>query len=196
MGDEGGAGSTAFFPSGFVLDLQHAGAIFIFPNGFTLSPGASVKVHTKVGQNTATDLFWGLRKPIWDNDFDTAVLFNFAGDEITRLSYMFAPQGMVIPGQTLAFDLMVPVFKANPSTFTGVVLEDGDLVRLDPDPNSSIWTGNLFNGNFGPAGHPGDNAPVDLDNPWPLPGAPRFALLAGTEGGPPVLVGGPRSHRS
>lgn len=52
------------------------GRSYNFPVGFTLAPGASVRVHTGAGTNSATDLYWGYTvKPAWEK-----------GDKLTLLS--------------------------------------------------------------------------------------------------------------
>jgi len=47
---------------------------FPFPNGFTLFPGAIVKVHSGHGRNSTTDLYMGLGVEIWNNDGDCVIL--------------------------------------------------------------------------------------------------------------------------
>lgn len=47
--------------------------IFEFPN-FTLSNGRTVKVWTKWGENSSTDLYWGLDHPVWNTGSDCAWL--------------------------------------------------------------------------------------------------------------------------
>lgn len=58
-----------------------------FPPDFTLKAGASVTVHTEKGNNTATDLYWGKRQAIWNNDHDTAYLCDPKGEVIAKHSY-------------------------------------------------------------------------------------------------------------
>lgn len=38
---------------------------YTFPEGFTLPPGGQVALHTGPGEDTPTDLFWGLEVPLW-----------------------------------------------------------------------------------------------------------------------------------
>jgi hypothetical protein len=169
--------------TGCVLrDEAGTGRFFHFPDGFTLAANASVTIMSGTGTNTAATLFWKQRTPVWNNDFDTAVLFNFAGDEIARRSYILALQGVRPQNQTKIFDAVVPVFKALASTPV-MPLEDGDFVVLDPDPTALIWTGNVLRGSTGPAG-------VGIaDDTFPQPGVPAYSLLA-EAGGPIVPVGG------
>jgi len=43
------------------------GRSFSFPNGFTLAPGSTVRVHTSSGMDSATDLHWAYRvNPAWE----------------------------------------------------------------------------------------------------------------------------------
>jgi len=52
------------------------GRSFNFPPGFSLPAGATVKVHTGAGTNSATDLYWNYTvKPAWET-----------GDKLTLLS--------------------------------------------------------------------------------------------------------------
>jgi hypothetical protein len=62
------------------------GNVFTFPS-FFLDSGATVKIWTKSGTNTSTDLFWGLTQEVWNNDGDTATLNDHAGNEIDVLEY-------------------------------------------------------------------------------------------------------------
>lgn len=52
---------------------------YSFPEGFVLLPGAAVKVHTTLGNNTETDLFWGREDPVWD-DGEVATLIDANGE--------------------------------------------------------------------------------------------------------------------
>ena len=65
----------------------NASHIYHFPSNFTLDAGASVTVHTKKGNDTATDLYWGNRRPIWNNDHDTAYLLDSSGNLVAEYSY-------------------------------------------------------------------------------------------------------------
>jgi len=46
---------------------------------FVLKPRASVTLHTGIGTNTSTNLYWGSRAYIWNNTGDTAYLKNSVG---------------------------------------------------------------------------------------------------------------------
>ncbi len=47
---------------------------YLFPAGFVLGAGDSVKVHTGSGTDSTSDLYWGRGSSIWNNDGDTATL--------------------------------------------------------------------------------------------------------------------------
>ena len=51
---------------------------YLFPH-FTLSAQAQVTLRTGFGKNTASDLFWGSRRPIWNNDGDTVFIRDAEG---------------------------------------------------------------------------------------------------------------------
>lgn len=65
---------------------DNASHIYTF-SAFTLQPGASVKVWTKSGANTTTDLYWGSGAAIWTNTGDTATLRNNSGITIDTCTY-------------------------------------------------------------------------------------------------------------
>ena len=58
-----------------------------FPGGFTLQPGASVKVYTRSGNNNQEELFWKNGTRIWDKGGDTAYLYNQNGDLVDTYAY-------------------------------------------------------------------------------------------------------------
>ncbi len=64
-------------------DSKHS---YSFP-AFTLAPGAEVQVWTKQGSDDATNLYWGSRSAIWNNDGDTAVLSSADGSEVATFTY-------------------------------------------------------------------------------------------------------------
>jgi micrococcal nuclease len=70
-------GSSAVNMEGWKL-MDESGNTFTFPN-ITLSPGDEVRVHSGKGENTKTDLYWGSKKPIWNNKGDTAYLYSSNG---------------------------------------------------------------------------------------------------------------------
>ena len=54
---------------------------------FTLKAYAYVKVHTGSGTNTSTDRYQGRGWYVWNNDKDTAYLYNSSGTLIRTCSY-------------------------------------------------------------------------------------------------------------
>lgn len=176
--DEGGA------PPGFNFPMRSPRG-FGFPAGTLMPAGATFQIFSGSGTNTATTFFWRQTQPVWDNDFDTAVLLNSAGDEIARRFYVTALPGARISGQTKIFDASLFVDQAIGFASTNVTLEDGDFVVIEPDPSRHSWAGDLLILETGPAGAAA-LAP-DTGN-WPLPGAPKFALLADSLR--PIVVGG------
>lgn len=63
-----------------------ANHIFTFPS-FTLAAGGTVRVWTKSGTNTTTDLYWGSGAAIWNNTGDTAYLRDGSGALISEYTY-------------------------------------------------------------------------------------------------------------
>lgn len=68
-------GSTILDMSGFTLE-DEAGYDYVFPDSFTLGAGDTVRVHTGDGTDTATDLYWGMGISVWNNDGDTAYVYD------------------------------------------------------------------------------------------------------------------------
>ncbi len=64
------------------------GWTYRFPT-FTLDTGASVRVRSGCGQDTATDLYWCDEgaSAIWNNDGDTVFLRDAGGNLVTQYSY-------------------------------------------------------------------------------------------------------------
>jgi len=60
---------------------------YTFPDGFTLSKDANVRVHVGKGTDTSTDLYMNGNSPIWNNDGDTATLVDGAGEFVDQYSY-------------------------------------------------------------------------------------------------------------
>jgi len=58
--------------------------IYAFPEGFTLASGEDVMVHTGVGDDSATDLYWNLGNPIWNNAGDVAALMDGEGKLVSQ----------------------------------------------------------------------------------------------------------------
>lgn len=50
-----------------------------FPSTFTLKSKATVTIYTGKGTNSATKLYWGSGAFVWNNEGDTAYLYNAQG---------------------------------------------------------------------------------------------------------------------
>ncbi|USZ67543.1 lamin tail domain-containing protein [Halorussus salilacus] len=72
--------------TGWTLE-DEADYTYEFPDGFTLGAGETVRVHTGDGEDTDTDLYWGMGIPVWNNDGDTAYLYDDAGNLADELTY-------------------------------------------------------------------------------------------------------------
>jgi hypothetical protein len=53
---------------------------------FTLDARATVKVYTGSGTDTATELYFGQSRPVWNNDGDTATLADSNGSVVAQWS--------------------------------------------------------------------------------------------------------------
>ena len=68
-------GSGILDMSGFTLE-DEAGYTYQFPDSFALEAGATVRVHTGDGTDTTTDLYWGRGSGVWNDDGDTAYVYD------------------------------------------------------------------------------------------------------------------------
>jgi len=71
-----------------------ASHIFRFP-AFSLAAGATVRVHTGSGSNTASNLYWRSSRYIWNNTGDTAILSDASGHQLDKCTYKGTSQGFV-----------------------------------------------------------------------------------------------------
>jgi len=78
-------GSTSVNLKGFILEdeVQHK---FIFPD-FVLDTGKTVKVYSGSGTSNSNSLYWGSKSAIWNNDGDTAYLYDNNGKLIDTYMY-------------------------------------------------------------------------------------------------------------
>lgn len=74
--------------SGWTLSDYARRHMFTFPAGFTLDPGHDVRIWTRPGTNSATDLFFGRSSAIWNNTGDTATLTNTSGGVVSTYAYL------------------------------------------------------------------------------------------------------------
>jgi hypothetical protein len=64
--------------------------------GLTLAEGATVKLHTGCGANTASDVYWCSASEIWDNDHDTVYLYSAGGGHLLdSYTYSFTRSGQL-----------------------------------------------------------------------------------------------------
>jgi len=97
---------------------------YTFPEGFLLSPGHRVRVHTGEGADTSADLYMRAKTPIWNNEGDTALLLDDEGVIIDQYSYtpeltpVPTPHPTPVPAQT--------------TPTTGVVITE---ISFDPEGN-------------------------------------------------------------
>jgi len=79
---------------------------FIFPPGITLAPGATLRVHSGPGRNSATDVYMYRTTVMWDRQlYDLAVLYDNFGREVDRFfpaSDVGAPTTPVPQGTAVA----------------------------------------------------------------------------------------------
>lgn len=74
------------------VQMQHwqlrdlAGMAYRFPQ-FELHPHSVVRLHTGVGSDTNQDLYWGLANAVWNNDGDTAILYDATGILVSVYQY-------------------------------------------------------------------------------------------------------------
>jgi hypothetical protein len=54
---------------------------------FSLPGGAYVRLHTGIGINTGTDLYWGRDSEVWDNSGDTVFVYDDEWQLVERYSY-------------------------------------------------------------------------------------------------------------
>ncbi|WP_238392108.1 DUF4350 domain-containing protein [Halorussus amylolyticus] len=72
--------------TGWTLE-DEAGNAYEFPEDFSLDAGATVRVHTGDGTDSDTDLYWGRGSPVWNNDGDTATLYDDSGTLAAERTY-------------------------------------------------------------------------------------------------------------
>jgi|GEM_PF-2596335 len=78
------SGASPVTMTGWKITDEGEKHTYIFPQ-FILSSGATVTLHTGKGTDTATELYWGGGGYIWNNDGDTATLYDASGNLIDTL---------------------------------------------------------------------------------------------------------------
>lgn len=79
------SGQNSVGMTGWMIFDDSGRQIYEFPS-FTLNSGASVKVYTGKGSNSATELYMERGSPIWNNNGDTAILKDASGRVISQRS--------------------------------------------------------------------------------------------------------------
>lgn len=66
-------------------NFLYSGSLGSFNSKSTLDSEATVTVYTGEGTNSATELYWGSGNLIWNNDGDTAYLYDISGKVVSTL---------------------------------------------------------------------------------------------------------------
>ncbi|MGB9927602.1 MAG: MBL fold metallo-hydrolase [Methanosarcina sp.] len=77
-------GSSPISLKSWKIEDEGSKHTFTFPV-YTLGPEATLTLHTGKGENSATEIYWGSGSPIWNNDGDTAYLYNSNGELVSTL---------------------------------------------------------------------------------------------------------------
>ncbi len=70
--------------TGWKIEDEGSKHTYTFPS-YTLDSGSTVTVYTEKGTNSATKFYWHLDDPIWNNDGDTAYLYDNNGKLVSTL---------------------------------------------------------------------------------------------------------------
>lgn len=81
------AGSTNAALAGWQVRDESTFHRFDFPDGFVLEPGASVRIRSGFGTDSADELYWNESFPIWNNAGDTGYLINDDGLFVDTWTY-------------------------------------------------------------------------------------------------------------
>lgn len=119
--------STPTDMSGWTL-RDAAGHAYTFPQGTVAQPGATIRVRTGEGDDSATDLFWNRGAPIWNNLGDTAFLYDSNGTLISQLQS--TDQNMEQP------IIKLPSFRAQTDPSGPAIDIMWDLLDPTGDPDS------------------------------------------------------------
>ena len=78
------SGASTRDMTGWKVSDDGLGHTFNFPNGFLLRPGSSMKLVTGgSGQDTESAIYWK-KRTVWNNDGDTARLFDPSGETVSE----------------------------------------------------------------------------------------------------------------
>jgi hypothetical protein len=82
-------GASPLDLTGWSVRDESATHRYRFPTGFTLPPGATVRLHTGCGGDTATHLYWcNQGSAVWNNSGDTVFVLDPHGNIVTSQSYV------------------------------------------------------------------------------------------------------------
>ena len=77
-------GSSSVSLAGWKIEDKGGKHIYTFPS-YTLNSGSTVTLYTGKGKDTATELYWQLNDPIWNNNGDIAYLLDNSGKLVSEL---------------------------------------------------------------------------------------------------------------
>jgi competence protein ComEC len=77
-------GSSPVSLTGWKIEDNGSKHTYTFPS-YTLDSSSTLTVYTGGGTNSATELYWGSGSPIWNNDGDTAYLYDSSGKLVSTL---------------------------------------------------------------------------------------------------------------
>jgi beta-lactamase superfamily II metal-dependent hydrolase len=77
-------GSSSVSLAGWKVEDKGGKHIYTFPS-YTLNYGSTVTLYTGKGKDTATELYWQLNDPVWNNNGDTAYLLDNSGKLVSEL---------------------------------------------------------------------------------------------------------------
>lgn len=80
------AGDRPVDLSGWRLSSER-GDIYVFPEGVSLGPGESVAIHSGDGDDSASDLYWHARVPVWNDRGGVATLTTREGEVVAAYAY-------------------------------------------------------------------------------------------------------------
>lgn len=77
-------GSSSVSLAGWKVEDKGGKHIYTFPS-YTLNSGSTVTLYTGKGKDTATELYWQLNDPVWNNNGDIAFLLDNSGKLVSEL---------------------------------------------------------------------------------------------------------------
>ena len=77
-------GSSYVSLAGWKVEDKGGKHIYTFPS-YKLNSGSTVTLYTGKGKDTATELYWQLNDPVWNNNGDTAYLLDSSGKLVSEL---------------------------------------------------------------------------------------------------------------